>query len=580
MSSIRRTLVILTAAIPLVLAASAQACFMRAPLPVQVWMDHINVDIVNDVASKTYDCVFKNPNAQAVIGGECYMELEPGPFVEKMTVTVDGKTMEAEILDVKKANEVFQDIVRRGGSPALLEYYGNQLIRTKVPRINPGGTVRVKLTYTTVLKPQNGLVRLQMLNTNPKTLMQKLTSAGVTINFKSDRPIQNIYSPTHPIKVVEKPEWDISVEWSEKDYLPKQPFVLYFQSSPQEVGASLIAHRERGQDGHFMLMLSPSQGKDADKFKPLEKDVVFCVDTSGSMIEANKMEQARAALKYCLEQLRTGDRFNIVEFSTETRSFRDKPVKLNDENLKAALEYTANLHPRGGTAIHEALKKSLDQLTSKDRLKMIVFATDGLPTIGERDPKNILKDVEQWNRHDVRIFCFGEGIDVNTKLLDGLSLEQRGQSDYILPEEDISKIISRFFDRVGTPVMSDISIKIDGLMVRDVQPTTVSDLFQGEQIAVFGQYSGSGKKNVTIEGFWNGEKRKLTFEVEFPERSDSEKHSFVPRLWAGQQVDFLLREIRKQDKPEQELVDEVVRLAKRYGIVTPYTTFLMGEDLF
>ena len=219
----------------------SEACRMRLIQPVQVWLDHINVDITDQVAVKTYNCTFKNPNARTVVGGTCYMELEPGAQVDDMSVLVDGKEMKAEILDVEKAKQVFTDIVKNGGSPALLEYFGNQLIQTQVPRIAAGGTVTVKLTYTTVLKKRGDLIRLQMLNTNPKALMQPLKSASVTVNIKSSDPIKNIYSPTHEINIVEKKDWDVSIEWKKENYLPKHPFVLYYQTADEEVGASLVA---------------------------------------------------------------------------------------------------------------------------------------------------------------------------------------------------------------------------------------------------------------------------------------------------------------------------------------------------
>ncbi|MBT4867596.1 MAG: VWA domain-containing protein, partial [Planctomycetaceae bacterium] len=418
-----KSLLALTALVALSAAGSVgYACFMRSPQPVQVWLDHITINITDQVASKTYDCTFKNPNPRAVVGGTCYMELEPGAQVDNMSVLVDGKEMKAEILDVEKAKEVFTDIVKNGGSPALLEYFGNQLIQTQVPRIAPGGVVKVKLTYTTVLKKRGDLIRLQMLNTNPKALMQPLKSASVTVNINSKEPIKNIYSPTHAINIVEKEGWDVAVEWKQENYMPKHPFVMYYQTTPEEVGASIVAHRELDEEGSFMMMLSPTIGQGAGKLTEaniLPKDVVFCVDTSGSMLKDGKMEQARGALKYCVESLRDGDRFNIVDFSTVPRHFQEEGlVKVDDASRAKALRYVAKLHARGGTAINDALKLSLDHLgKDSDRLKMIVFATDGLPTIGERDPEAILKKIDKENTEDVRIFVFGEGFDVNTKLL-------------------------------------------------------------------------------------------------------------------------------------------------------------------
>ena len=234
-----KSLLALAAVVALTTAGSVSyACFMISPQPVQVWLDHITINITDQVATKTYDCTFKNPNPRAVVGGTCYMELEPGAQIDNMSVVIDGKEMKAEILDVEKAKQVFTDLVKNGGSPALLEYFGNQLIQTQVPRIAPNGLVKVKLTYTTVLKKRGDLIRLQMLNTNPKALMQPLKS--VTVNINSKEPIKNIYSPTHAINIVEKKGWDVAVEWKQEDYLPKHPFVLYYQTTPVTIHRSLV----------------------------------------------------------------------------------------------------------------------------------------------------------------------------------------------------------------------------------------------------------------------------------------------------------------------------------------------------
>jgi len=575
-------------ALPVALAAlfaapSAEACFVRSPQPVQVWMDHVHVDIVDQVAVKTYDCVFKNLNRRRfVVGGTCYMELEPGAQVDNMSVTVDGKTMKAEILDVKRANEVFADIVKKGGNPALLEYYGNQLIQTKIPRIKPGGTVTVKLRYTMVLKNRGGTVRLQMLNTNPKSLMQPLKSAGVTVRLRSKTPIKNVYSPTHEITFSEEKDWDIVVKWSQKNYLPKHPYVMYYQTSKTNVGATLLAHRELDEDGHFMLMLSPAMGRAAKLTDDdiLPKDVVFCVDSSGSMIQDGKMEQAREALKYCINNLRKGDRFNIVDFGTAVRKFEPRGLVSADGKSQAkAIRYVDKLAARGGTAIERALEDSLGLFDDKDRLKMIVFLTDGLPTIGERDPKAILKTVAKKNGKNVRLFVFGQGSDVNTRLLDFLALNNRGESEYVMPKQDIAQAVSGFFDRVGSPMLTDITIEADGVRLEDVYPQRIPDMYRGEQILVTGRYAGYGKKQVRVSGMFNGKKKSFLFDVEFPEVSADDRNAFVPRIWAGRKVDFLLNEIRKSDTEEMELIKKVTSLAKLYGIVTPYTSFLMTDDV-
>ena len=587
-SSLLRLLIACAVALELSSSAS-HACFMRSPLPVQVWMDHIQVNITDQVAVKTYNCTFKNANPQAVVGGTCYMELEPGAQVDNMSVLIDGVEHQAEILDAEKAKEVFTDVVRKGGSPALLEYFGNQLIQTQVPRIEPNGTVTVKLQYTTVLPLKGDVVRLQMLNTNPKALMQSLKSASVEVNVKSQRPIKNVYSPTHKITYSEKPGWDVSLSWQQENYLPKHPFVLYYQVAEDKVGASVVAHKERREDGAFMLMLSPTVGRGAGAVSEadiLPKDVVFCVDTSGSMLEANKMTQARGALAYCVSHLRKGDRFNIVDFSTTARNLSDDGlVEFDDEAMQDALDYVGDLSARGGTAIEEALETAIRHLKnagkqdSDSRLKMVVFATDGLPTIGETDAKALLAAVAKQNDVEARLFVFGEGYDVNTSLLDFLALDHRGEADYILPEEDIKEKISRFFDRVGSPIMTDLEVDFGDLKTHNVYPRKIDDVFRGEQIVVYGRYKSGGTHTITVTGNVKGRRRTFQYELDFPKRSDDDKNAFVHRLWAGRKVDYLLNEIRKQDVAPDELVTEVTRLAKRYGIVTPYTSYLMTNDV-
>jgi len=344
-----------------------------------------------------------------------------------------------------------------------------------------------------------------------------------------------------------------------------------------------LAHREEGEKGYFMAMISPTlmaKEKAAAAITSKDivaKDVVFCVDTSYSMTENGKIIQAKKALAYCIKNLRKGDRFNIVDFSTEARTFSESGmVEVNARSLKKALRYVDDIEASGGTAIHEALTTSIKSFGQSQRLKMIMFMTDGLPTIGERDPQRILKDITAANKQEIRMFVFGAGYNVNARMLDMLALDNRGDSDYILPREDIAKKISRFFDKVGSPVMTDLKVKLTGIKAEDVYPRQLSDLFKGEQVIVYGRYSGEGTKTITLTGKVNGEERTLTYNLTFPK--EEEGQGFVPRLWGGQKVSYLLGVLRKRGE-SKELIKEVVHLSKRFGIVTPYTAYLVTQDV-
>ena len=571
-------LLVLLSAQPLI------ACFVRSPQPVHVWLDHINVDIKDQVAVKTYDCTFRNPNPTAVVGGECYMEVEPDAQIDGLSVVVNGKTTPAELLGADKARQVFSEIVSRDGDTSLLEFYGSKLIRTKLARIAPNGVVKVKLRYTTVLKKRDNLVKLQMLNTNPKARMQPLESASVRVTITSSTPIKNVFSPTHPVKLVETPYHDIAVEWSEKNYLPEQPFVLYYALAKEPIGANALIHREPGeQSGSFMLMLSPTLGKGSGRVNDADcmpKDIVFCVDRSGSMLQGKKMEQAREALTACLGLLRPQDRFNIVSFATGTQVFRPRQlVAASGANLIAAPHAVQDMHARGGTAMNEALATSLALLKGGDRHKMIFFLTDGTPTIGEIKPSKILENVDRLNIDDTRIYVFGQGIDINSRLLDFLAADNRGEAEYVLPTEKAVDLVGDYFRRVGAPLMTDLRVEFEGVDVFDVYPRTLGDIYRGEQIVVFGRYRGEGAGKLRLTGQVQGGKRSLHYDLNFPRETPDESHAFVPRLWAGAKVNMLLDQIRRTGREEPELIDEIGLLAREHGIVTPYTGYLLVNDM-
>lgn len=579
MMSLSRNFLPIAAALALTAAVLPQAgaCFMQSPLPVQVWADHIEVEITDLVAVKKYHCVFYNPNPQAVVGGECYMEVEPGAQVDNLSLLVDGKETKAEILDVEKAKEVFAEILREGGSPALLEFYGSGLIRSQVPTVPPNGKVTVQLQYTMPLKRENGLVRMQMLNTNPKALMQALQSASVRIKIRSAEPVTNVYSPTHEIKIVEAEDADVQVEWSQESYLPKTPFVFYFAVSEDPLGANAWCHREGGEAGFFMLRVAPALSK-AEELAPVARDVVFCVDTSGSMVEEGLIEQAKAALRHGIEGLREGDRFDVITFGTEARSLSEgRLLDVTADTKARALGHVDRLGARGGTAIQEALTLALSRFREDgDRLRLLLFLTDGRPSIGERDPDLLLRAIETANAKKVRIFAFGVGNEVNTYLLDNLARGHGGETAYVLPSEKIDDKVRPFFAKLSSPVLTDVKVQIEGVDADEIYPKSIPDLFLGSPITLFGRYEGQGNAVVTLTGRSGGEERTFRYTLPFP--GAEPRNDFVPRLWAGRAVGYLLDAIRRGGE-NRELVDEVVRLAKRYGIVTPYTSYLLVQDV-
>lgn len=509
------------------------------------------------------------------------MEFEAGAQIDKLTLQLGDKEVEAEMLDAEKAKKVFQEIQARGGSPALLEFYGQGLIRAQVPNIPPQGTVVAKLRYTQVIKGESGLFRMQFLNTNPKAWLKPLKKVKVNAKLQMTQPLKSIYSPTHNVTVTRIDDHNATVTYEQDNYLPKSPMALYWHVAGGEVGVSTMTYRDEEERGYFMMMMSPTI--DPASVPVLPKEIVFCIDTSGSMTEDNRLAQVQKALKYCLSKLAPQDRFNIVNFGTESASFREGLIPATPENIERAQAHVDKFKARGRTAIEEATTISLGMFTDTPDPKQLLFLTDGQPTEGELDPAKLCEIIKRKNAKGARLFAFGVGLDLNTKLLDMMALDNSGSADYVLPRENLEQRIVEFYDRTSSPVLSDIAVRFQDVKVEEIFPRRMPDLFKGQQIVLFGRYfvedaggSWNPEREVIVTGKLAGKDVSFNYKLNFP--SMNPKNDYLPRVWAGRKVGWLLDEVKRNGQ-SKEVVDEIVRLAKQYGIVTPYTSFLVTDDV-
>lgn len=543
--------------------------------PLEVVYHNVDVTIDGQKATTRVDQEFANPN-NATLEGEYLFPIPKGAQIDKFTMRVGDRDLEAELLDASKARAIYEEIVRKQKDPALLEYTGRGAFRVRIFPIEPHSRKRVQLTYTELLQSDAGVMSyLYPLNTE-KFSAQPLKTAAIKIRLDAGSPIKALYSPTHPVDVKRDGDRRATIGWETTNARPDRDFQVLFSTANTEVGVSLLAHRPAGEEGSFLLLAAPSAEPKKSGEKPNPKDVVFVVDTSGSMA-GKKLEQAKKALAFCVENLNDVDRFEVLRFSSETEPCFDKLTDTNRDSRARAQSWIEALKPIGGTAIHDALQQALRlRPSSNGRPFVIIFLTDGQPTVGETREDRIVASVGPDGGAPTRIFCFGIGTDVNTHLLDKIVERTRAASQFVLPDEDLELKVSSFFTKIKEPLLTDIKITWpEGVRVTKAYPHALPDLFRGDQLVLAGRYSGAGEGDILIEGLVNGRPHRITQRVRFPKQaSDNE---FIPRLWATRRVGWLLDEIRLRGE-NAELRDEVAQLARRYAIVTPYTSYLIVED--
>jgi len=554
------------------------------PLPPPVWHPHVFAPleinstkvtgkIEDQLAKTTIDQEFYNPN-NSRLEGTFLFPVPKGAQLDHFAMEIDGKQVEAELLAGDKARHIYEDIVRRAKDPALLEYSDRDVFKVRIFPIEPHSTKRVTVRYTQLLKMDNGLVDYAVPLNTAKYSSKPIKSVSVKLALETKRPLKSIYSPSHAVEIKRDGSCRATVGYEGSDIVPDTDLALYFAPEKDAVGLNLLVHRVAGDDGYFLLLASP--GMDMKESKLVKKDVVFVLDTSGSMA-GRKLEQAKKALLFCVENLNDGDRFELVRFSTEVEPLFDELVISDRLHREKANEFIKSLKPIGGTAIDDALKKALSLKPEREgRPFSVIFLTDGLPTIGTTDEQQILDGVKKSCGGNARVFCFGIGNDVNTHLLDNITEQTRAVSQYVLPDEDLEVKLSNFYSKIKEPVLANPTLKFTGsIRTAKLYPSALPDLFKGEQLVLVGRYSGKGAAAAIIEGRVNGDTKKFTADVSFP--TESSDNEFIARLWATRRVGYLLDEIRLHGE-NKELKDEVTQLAREYGLVTPYTAYLILED--
>lgn len=547
--------------------------------PVRIEQQQVDVLVDGPVAQVQLTQLLRNHSAQTVEGSYLF-PLPADAAISDFQMTVDGQTLEGQVLTKEEARRTYEEIVRRQRDPALLEYIGDNLFQVSLFPIPAGETRTIELAYVQILTQRDGLyhfrypLRLQGYTAEP---MEEL---AINITLQNQTGLRTIYSPNQDIMVERTSDDSGQVSYHATDVRLERDFSLYFGANQSPVGLNILSYKPAGEDGYFVLLAAPSVEVDAEAV--IARDIVMVVDISGSM-QGEKITQAKAAARYVIDHLNRDDRFNLIAFSTGVRLWQTALQPVEQDALQDAHKWIDRLNASGSTDINRSLLEALAQFTGDQvtRPAYLLFLTDGLPTQGETEISSILANVRNNRPEDVqmRLFPFGVGYDVNTDLLDTLSRELGGRSSYVQPEERIDEEVSHFYAGISTPVLSEVALDFgnnlgNNTVVDDLYPYPLPDLFAGEQLVVAGRYRDGKALDVTLRGTINGER--IIYRYPAQRFGEAGGEPAVARLWAARKISALLAQVRAQG-PAQELIDAIVELSLQYGIVTPYTSAFVPE---
>ena len=545
-----------------------------APSAAQGWIEHprgaiakvrsaVQVNVTGRVARVMVEEWFRNSGG--LLDEANYLYPLPGEAVfSDFSLWQGDQELKGEPMDAAQARAIYEEIVRRKRDPALIELAGHGLLRARVFPIGPGETRKITLRYTQMLDRVGDAWRFRY---TAGSGAGAAASASFRMQVDSAVRFGDPYSPTHRLSSSRS---DNRIELTLADTTPRGDLELFLPIAHSLVGMSLVTNQPAGEDGFFMLLLAPGRSETPS----VRRDLVAVLDVSGSM-SGDKLDQAKAALGQLLGTLRSGDRFRVVTFGSGVRRYAPGWTDVSGDNVRTAQEWVRRLDTDGGTNIAGALAEAFAEPPAEGRLGVVVFLTDGMATAGETNPERIADQAER-GRGPFRVFAFGIGYDVNTYLLDRLTERARGVTEYIRPGGDIEQAVASLASKVASPVLTDLALRADGVGLYDLQPRSLPDLFGGDELVVFGRYrgAGSGERVVTVTGRRNGREERFSTSARFG--SEQPGANYIQQLWAARKVGALSSDIRLHG-PNPEIVNELKRLALRYGILTEYTSYLVQE---
>jgi Ca-activated chloride channel family protein len=565
---------------------------------IQRTSSQVRVELADRVLRYQVTETFRNRGG--LIGEADYIFPMPaGAAFEALELEIDGELVSGETMPADRARRIYEDIVRRNRDPALVEYMGRGMLRTRIFPIQPGEEKRVVVRFQSVAEREGSALRVDYLRgsgpraapigipmPHPVPLPAPMPRRGVEVDAARTSSTQqrggeesgNLftlvytngdqfgapYSPTHELRVNDRGG---RREVTASGDAPQVTILLPLRRT-NAASVTMLPYAPGGEDGFALITVTPP----AVAPRTTPRDLTFVVDVSGSM-RGQKMEQARAAGRQMLASLGSQDRFRIIDFSTDVRTFAGGFTPATRRNIDEAVRYLDDLRPDGSTNISGALEEALDTAVDESRMPIVFFVTDGEPTVGERNADRIAALASRL-RGRARVFTFGVGSDVNSALVEQLAVDGRGTAQFVRPDESVERAVSLVASRITSPVVTDVRIRAEGVRLVKMHPTLPADIFAGQDLILFARYAGDGDARIIVEGRTAAGPVTWTERVRFPDRE--RRNSFVARLWAAQRTGWLSAE-RRRNGASPELDDELRQLGTRYGIPTELSSYLVLE---
>lgn len=537
-------------------------------------------------AAVTVTQTFTNPSKTPIEAIYAF-PLPQDAAVDQMRIQVGERIVEGEIAKREEARRTYEAAKAAGQTAALLDQERPNLFTQSVANILPGAEIRVQIRYVQILPFSEGRYEFNFPMTvgpryvdgktpdpdkvSPPTMSKGTrTGAGIdlTVNLDAGAPIKEMTSVLHTIDQRKVDGRRVQVSLAKKDEIPNRDFILRYRVGVNSVQTGFVSNYVKGQGGTFALVLMPPKAVAPAQIQP--KEMIFVMDQSGSQ-NGFPIEKSKELTLRLIRKLGPRDTFNVMGFSNDVNPLWRDAQANNPKNVATAETFVKAMAATGGTQLEKAVTASLGAPNDPERLRIVVFNTDGLA-----GQESVILDEVRKHRGKSRMFPFGIGNGVNRFLIEAMATEGRGDMEVVTLAEQADGAVDRLYRRANSPVLTDVFVKATG--VQDFTPALLPDVFLERPVVVMGRYDKPGPAQITVNGTrGDGTPWAQTLNVELSATADAPA---IPSLWARRKVDDIMRESHYGPKPlEGEITAEqkVTTLALAYRIMSPYTSFVAVE---
>ncbi len=571
-----------------VAAAPADAAGVLVPrdgrAPVKLRSQRVTARLSDGLARTTVRQTFLSPHRGAIEAVYVFPVPEGAALVD-VAMEVGGKRLEGLVVERQKARRVYDQIVRGKRDPALVEQIGRSKFRLSVFPVLQNEPTVVEITWVEQTPLTDGRYRyvypLALAGDAART-EQDLT---FDLQIASTAPLREVTSPTDGLSLSVPSAHAASASFERQRAVLDQDIVVEASVGVPKASLGVRTFRDRKGELYVAAVVTPP-ALTADQIIP--RDVTLLLDVSGSM-KGQKIQQARNAALYLVDNARNTDRVNVVRFNAAIDAFAEQPVPMTDENRQRMRAFVEDTTAGGSTALADALGFALSEPVHETRVRTIVLLSDGRPTVGPVDPAEILTATRDDAPEHARVFTFGVGGDVDEGLLRGISAATRGDAQLFRSGGEIEGRLSSFLKRTSTPALANLKVDAAGARLTEVYPRPVPDVFLGEQAVLTTRVRGEVPETTTVHATVAGKRIALTADV--PRRRAPGGDISVLHLYARQKIDFLEQSLRLRRNlsdeayyaaldrgaydSSDEIVQEIVATSIDCGVQSAYASFLV-----